>query len=82
MKNATLTLRVPNETKNSLQAIAKASNRSASFIAAHAIEQYIEENAWQIEKILKGIEQADKREYATQEAMRDYFAKHGINDAR
>lgn len=82
MKNATLTLRVPGETKNNLQAIAKASNRTASFVATHALEQYIQENAWQIEKILKGIEQANKGEFATNKEMNNYFAQYGIQNAR
>ena len=54
-----LTVRVSPETKKQLEALAKETKRSKSFLAAEAITSYLEMQAWQLEQVKAGIEDAD-----------------------
>ena len=47
-KSAIVTTRVSRATKARLSALAKDMRRSESFLAAEAIENYIDVNAWQV----------------------------------
>jgi RHH-type rel operon transcriptional repressor/antitoxin RelB len=57
--SATLTVRVPQKTKKRLEALAKNTKRSKSFLAAEAIASYLDTEAWQVERIKAAIENAD-----------------------
>jgi predicted transcriptional regulator len=57
--SATLTVRVPQKTKKRLEALAKNTKRSKSFLAAEAITAYLETEAWQVERIKAAIKNAD-----------------------
>jgi predicted transcriptional regulator len=58
-ETATLTVRVRQKTKTQLEALAKDMKRSKSFLAAEAIESWVETQAWQIEHIRAAIADAD-----------------------
>ncbi len=62
MNTATLTVRVRPEIARRLGALAKATQRTKSFLAAEAIEEYLSLQEWQVEVISKGIEEADRDE--------------------
>jgi predicted transcriptional regulator len=66
---AAFTIRLDDEMLAKLDALAADTDRSRSWIAAKAIESYVELNAWQIAKIKEGIAQADRGEFATEEEM-------------
>ncbi len=53
-------LRLDAETRKRLDALAKATERSRSALAAEAVRQFVELNEWQIAAIQKGVQQADK----------------------
>lgn len=53
-----LSVRLSAETKKKLEKSAKAAKRSKSFIAAEAIEAYLEEEAWNIRQIKLGLADA------------------------
>ena len=55
----TLTIRVDTETKQRLEQLAKATDRTRSYLAAEAIRQYIELNEWQIQEIKQAVAEAD-----------------------
>lgn len=55
----TMTVRLSQETKDRLDALAASTKRSRSFLAAEAIEAFVEANAWQVEEIREALEQAD-----------------------
>jgi predicted transcriptional regulator len=55
----TLTIRVDAETKQRLEQLAKATDRSRSYLAAEAIRQYVELNEWQIQEIKQAVSEAD-----------------------
>ncbi len=66
---AAFTIRLDDEMLAKLDALAADTDRSRSWIAARAIESYVELNAWQIAKIKEGIAQADRGEFATEEEL-------------
>ena len=56
---ATITLRISDDTNAALDALAAATERSKSYVALRAIDQYIELNTWQLDAIRAGIADAD-----------------------
>ncbi len=54
----TVTVRIPTKLKNRLNKLADATARSRSWVAAQALEVYVEEQEWQVASIRKGIEDA------------------------
>jgi predicted transcriptional regulator len=52
----TVTVRIPTRLKNRLNKLADATARSRSWIAAHALEVYVEDQEWQVAAIRRGIE--------------------------
>lgn len=55
----TLTIRVDTETRQRLEQLAKATDRTRSYLAAEAIRQYVELNEWQIQEIKQAVAEAD-----------------------
>ena len=56
---ATLTIRLSQETKEKLDALAQSTNRSKNFLVAEAVNEYVAENAWQVEAIGQAVADAD-----------------------
>jgi predicted transcriptional regulator len=57
-KSAMMTVRLTPELSAKLDALARDTKRSKSFLATEAIASYIDRNAWQIAEIRKGLEEA------------------------
>jgi predicted transcriptional regulator len=55
----TLSVRIDSDTKDQLEALAKRSRRSKSFLAAEAIAAYVEAEAWQLDEIQAGLQELD-----------------------
>ena len=60
-----LTLRLDSKLKNQLDRLSKAMSRTRSFVAAEAIREYVTLNEWQIEEIKKGLQEADRGDFAS-----------------
>jgi predicted transcriptional regulator len=58
-KAAPLSIRVPEELSERLDALAKATDRSKSFLAVQAIEEFVTVQEWQVAAIMEGIAEAD-----------------------
>jgi RHH-type rel operon transcriptional repressor/antitoxin RelB len=69
-ESAVLTLRLDAKLKNQLDRLSKSMNRSRSFVAAQAIQEYVSVNEWQINEIKKGLAEADAGDFATDEEMK------------
>ena len=63
---AAFTIRLDDETLAKLDALAADTDRSRNWLAAKAIENYIEINAWQIEQIKAGLAEADRGEFVSE----------------
>jgi RHH-type transcriptional regulator, rel operon repressor / antitoxin RelB len=68
-ESAVLTLRLDAKLKKQLDRISKSMNRSRSFVAAQAIEEYVSVNEWQIAEIKKGLAEADAGDFVTDQEM-------------
>jgi predicted transcriptional regulator len=64
-----LTLRLDSKLKKKLDKLAKATERSRSYLAAEAIREFVALNEWQIDEIKKGLREADAGDFATDEEM-------------
>jgi len=69
-ESSVLTLRLDAKLKNKLDRLSKSMNRSRSFVAAQAIQEYVSVNEWQINEIKKGLAEADAGDFASDEEMR------------
>ena len=70
-----LTLRLDSKLKKKLDKLAKATERSRSFLAAEAIREFIALNEWQIAEIKKGLREADAGDFASDKEMEQTIAK-------
>ena len=57
-KSAMMTVRLTPEVSEKLDALARDTKRSKSYLASEAISSYVDRNAWQIEEIKKGLDDA------------------------
>ena len=55
----TMTIRLPIESMDRLDILAKATERSKAYLAAKAIEQYLDTQEWQIQAIQEAVKEAD-----------------------
>jgi RHH-type rel operon transcriptional repressor/antitoxin RelB len=60
-----LTLRLDQQDRKRLEKLAKATNRSRSYLAAEAIREYLALNEWQVAEIKQAIEEADRGEFSS-----------------
>jgi RHH-type transcriptional regulator, rel operon repressor / antitoxin RelB len=63
--STTITIRLDDEVKDRLDALAEATHRSKSFLAAEAIRDYVENNEWQIGEIRAAMKEADAGDFAS-----------------
>jgi len=56
----TLSVRIDTNTKKRLEALARRTRRSKSFLAAKAIAAFVEAENWQLDEIQSGIAELDE----------------------
>lgn len=76
MESAILTLRLNNDTKEKLEQLANATHRTKSFLAAEAINRYLEIEAWQIAEIEQALAEADKADFASDAEIKALAVKY------
>ena len=57
-----VTTRVPLKTAKQLEKLAKDMRRSKAWLAAEAIAEFVDANAWHIAKVREGLDQLDRGE--------------------
>ena len=80
MRTSTVSAKLDPKVAKKLELLVKATDRSKSYLVAEAIEAYVEDQAWQIEAIKEGIEEADKGKFATERQVKKTFKKWGVNE--
>ena len=70
-----ITVRLEAAKRNELDALARATSRDRSFLVNEAIDAYLAVHRWQIARIEKGLRQADRGEFATEEEVSAAFAR-------
>lgn len=73
-----ITIRAAKEIVSEIDALAAEMDRSRNYVVNQAIRQYLETNAWQIERIKEGRAAArDGRVRTAEDVFADIAAKHG-----
>ena len=78
MSAKTINVRLPEALYNQIEELAKATARTKSFLTIDALTSYVERESWQIRDIHEGIKEADAGEFATDDQVKDVFAKYGV----
>ena len=76
MESSVLTLRVSNKTKTKLNKLAEATQRSKSYLAAEAIERYLEVEAWQIKEIKQAVKEANIGDFVGDDEFKEITKKY------
>lgn len=79
--SAVLTVRVTEEVKNQLAALADATGQSKSEIVLEAIKQYIELENWQIDEIQAAIKEANAGDFASENEVDSLKKRWSSNTA-
>jgi RHH-type transcriptional regulator, rel operon repressor / antitoxin RelB len=82
MSSTTFTVRVETAAKKRLERLAKSTGRSRSFLAAEAINAYLDINEWQVAGIKQAIASLDRGEGIPHEQVRDWVASWGSSNER
>jgi RHH-type rel operon transcriptional repressor/antitoxin RelB len=77
MTSTTFTVRVDSVAKERLESLSKSTGRSRSFLAAEAIEQYLDVNEWQVAGVKAAIKSIDERGGAAHEDVKAWIASWG-----
>lgn len=72
--STTMTIRIKDEIRDRLDKLAEATERSRSFLAAEAIREYVDLNAWQVGEIQAAVGEADRGEFASDAEAQEFFA--------
>lgn len=73
-----ITIRAAKDVVSDIDALASAMDRSRNYIVNQALQQFLEANAWQIERIKEGLAAADEgRVRPAEDVFADIAAKHG-----
>lgn len=73
----TLSIRIDSETKQRLDALAKRSRRSKSFLAAEAITAYVAAEEWQLGELQAGFEDLDAGRTVSHEKVSTWLKTWG-----
>ena len=77
MGSTTFTVRVDSVAKKRLEKLAKSTGRSRSFLAAEAINEYLDVNEWQVAGIKRAIAPLDRGEGIPHERVEDWVTSWG-----
>jgi RHH-type rel operon transcriptional repressor/antitoxin RelB len=68
-----ITTRIDASLRAKLEALARSTRRSKSFLAAEAIAAYVELNEWQIGEITSGIKELDSGEALSEKQAAEWY---------
>ena len=70
------TVRILEETSDKLDELAIKMDRSRSFLAAKAIEEFVAREAWQLAEIEAGLAEANRGEFASEAEVERVLGKY------
>jgi len=82
MRSTILSVRVDQKAKKRLEKLAKRMGRSRSYLAAEAINEYLDVNEWQIAAIRQAIASLDRGEGVAHQQVKDWVASWGSKTER
>lgn len=75
MTKETISFRIDRGKKNALDGVAAEIDRDRSYVINEAVDAYLEVRQWQLEHIREGLRQAQAGEFATEDEVRQAFAR-------
>ena len=82
MSTDTFSVRVDRSTKKRLEKLAKSTGRSRAFLAAQAINEYLDVNEWQVARIRQAITSLDAGKGIPHEQVKEWIASWGTPNER
>lgn len=70
-----MTIRLEDGIRDRLDQLAHATHRSKSFLAAQAIEAFVESNEWQVAEIQAALKEVDAGDFASDQDVADLALK-------
>ncbi|ESY65604.1 CopG family ribbon-helix-helix protein [Mesorhizobium sp. B283B1A] len=70
------TVRLPDDTANRLDQLAEKLDRSRSYMAAQAIEDFVARQEWQLAEIEAGLAEAERGEFANDQELAAVIGKY------
>ena len=82
-KSAMMTVRLTPEVSEKLDALARNTKRSKSYLASEAIESYVDRNAWQVAHIKAALaEDEEGGPSVPHQEVKDWLRSWGTSDER
>jgi RHH-type transcriptional regulator, rel operon repressor / antitoxin RelB len=82
MSSTTVSVRIDPAIKKRLEKLAKSTGRSRSFLAAEAINEYLDLNEWQVAGIEKAVASLDRGEGVPHERVKEWVSSWGSKKER
>lgn len=82
MRSTTFTVRVDTAVRKRLEKLAKSTGRSRSFLAAEAIDAYLEVNEWQVAGVKRAISSLDRGERIAHDQVKEWVGSWGEENER
>jgi RHH-type transcriptional regulator, rel operon repressor / antitoxin RelB len=82
MSSTTFTIRVDSAVKKRLETLAKSTGRSRSFLAAEAIDEYLDVNEWQVAGIKRAIVSLQERKGIPHQRVQEWVRSWGTKQER
>jgi RHH-type rel operon transcriptional repressor/antitoxin RelB len=82
MRSTTFTVRVDQRAKKRLEKLAENTGRSRSYLAAEAINEYLDVNEWQVSGIKRAIASLDRGAGVPHQQVKDWIASWGSENER
>ena len=73
----TINVRVPAKLYQQLEDLARATERTKSYVTLEALSTYLAAQGWQVQDIEAGLAEADRGEFASEAEVAAVFARHG-----
>jgi len=70
-----VTARISIQEKEQLDSLSASTGRTKGYLISRAIQEYLQNQAWQIEEIKKAVGEADAGDFAGEEEVEAFFAK-------
>ncbi len=80
MPQNVISLRVAEVTKDRLDRLVRSTKRSRSFLAAEALDEYLERHQWQVDAIDEAVIEADKGTFVSHNAVTNWLESWGSED--
>jgi len=77
MASTTFTVRVEPEVKKRLEKLAKSTGRTRSFLAAEALNEYLDVNEWQVAGVKRAVVSLDRGEGVPHQEVKDWVNSWG-----